>query len=211
MHSIDVIKTLRDFGDNKVAVMIDKNGKLQIIDAHFQNGINTFEFESFDENMENTNLLRISLDDINSKRLVLNLILTRNCQFGKNLSTNANNFAEFFLNEKSFNCIYGIFGPGRYENESVGNLTQAELDAKVRKFYARNDFEVLSQHNFLENPEKYPFLTKEDFEDGDFLLKLVTKEINKEKKDFGFKQINGVFVKNDVPEHIMEEIDCMQM
>ncbi|NCB48565.1 MAG: hypothetical protein EOM55_02955 [Clostridia bacterium] len=211
MKSTDAIKTIMDLGDKKVAVMVDKDGKLQIIDAIFQNVLNTFEFESYNENLENTNSLSFSLDDNNKKRLLLKLILTRNCQFGKNLSTNANTFAEFIMKNEPYKFIYGIFSPGKYDNESVGNLTPAKLDFKARKFYARNGFEIISLCNYLENPEKYPFISKKDFEDGDFLFKLVAKEIQNEKKDYGFKKINGIFVKDNVPENIKEEIDCMQM
>lgn len=211
MEPIDLIKRYRDYKDNNVAVMVDRSGNLQLINVFLQNVVNCFTFSSYDTNCQETNHLQISIDEKFDNRLYLALISTYYGQFGKGLGTNANTFAEFLFKDKPFKYIYGIFCPGYHENMGVRTHTQKEFDYIARKFYQKNGYEVISKYKFLENPEKYPFLSESDFDDVNFQLKIVGKDINKEKRDFGFKKINGVFVKDNVPVRVVEQIDCMGM
>jgi len=210
MLSCEVVKRVKGYVDNKVGVMIDKFGKLQVIDVVRKDN-DSFSFESYDENMYKNNSLQIIIDDKLPNRLFLTKISTSNGQYHKGLGTNVNTFAEFFMKDMPYNFIYGIFSPGSYEVRRDSNINQKDYDLWARKFYAKNGYEIINEYDFLQHPEKYPNLRKEDFECRDLVLKIVAKEINKEKKEFGFKTINGVFVKDNVPEQIMEEIDSLQM
>lgn len=211
MQSGELIKRLTDIYGNSIAVMIDKKNKIQVVCASSERKMRSLSFESFDENMNGTSHLSFFDDEHLKNRLYLAMVTTNHSCFGKGLATNANCFAEFLLKNTNYNYIYGIFSPGQYENRNIKTFSQKDLDLIARKFYSKIGYYIISENDYLKNPEMYPYLSIEDFLDGDYLFKIVAKNFEKEKVDCGFKTISGIHVKNNVPEKVMEEIDCMQM
>ncbi len=206
--SIELVKRIRDSGDT-VGVMLDKQGKLQVIEMVFKRCTDSYKFRSTDELGRDTNFLELFADDKRENRIFLAEILTIDNQFGKGLGSNANTFAEFLLKDKRYEYVYGIYFPGYKSNFSN---RQKDYENIVGNFYAKNGYQIVTIAQYLEHPEKFPFLCAQDFEDNDFLLRLVAKDLHTSKqKDFGFLEINGVYVKDNVPEKVMDEIFDMSM
>jgi hypothetical protein len=203
---------IKNFGNSYVGVMTDKQGKLQVIDVTYQNGINAFCFDSYNENIERTSYMQLSNNEFPPNRLYLSQIFTMQGQNGKGLASNANEFAEFIMNNKIYDSIYGIFCPEYFGENCLKCSSNEEFEKLARIFYKKNGYEVLTLNDFLKFREKYPFLSEDDFKNcGEKGLPLVAKMINKQKTNNSFENINGVLVRNDVPEQIKEEIDSLQM
>ncbi len=213
METSELIKRATVSKNTKVGVMLDKSGDIQVI-AGTKSFNNSFCCNSYDKDFNLTNYITFSQDFRNCERVHLDLIETADGFFGKGIGSNAFVFSEFLIKDKPFSYINGIFTPRQIEEKNSLNLEQEDFLKMAKRFYQKNSFELITLEDFLKNPEKYPMFCEKNFKGSkNTVLILLLKKLSKDKemKDFDFKNINGVFVKDNVPEQILEEIDCMQM
>jgi hypothetical protein len=211
MKTKDLIKKVYCFNNSTVGVMVDRFGDIQVISCTENKENGSIFYKSFSKDFTVTNYMSLTPDRKNEKRIFLDIISTSDGVFGRNIGSNVNEFAQFILKNKPFDYIYGIFAPGQVDSTNYIHLSQKDFDSIARKFYNKNGYEIISIGDYLRTPEKYPFLTEKDFEDHDFLIKIVAKNIDKQEAKSNFETINGVLVKNNVPEQVKEDIDSLQM
>ena len=179
----------------KQAFFMDYNNQEQYAEIRISEGV-YIGIRTFDLNNNPTGYMSIFFHP--NKRLYLDTIYCYD-QFRKSgIATLISELADYILKDYNEYVIRGVYEPGQLSTDRENNIKRSkeELDIAARKFYAKNEYEVVEYENYHDNKDKYPFLTDKDFYLGEGgATTIVTKQII--KKDYSFYEENGTIYHNN--------------
>lgn len=162
---------------SKIALFLNKNNEIGIIVEREFNGC-FINLEAYNLNGENTAYLDITAKFDNEKRLFLGAIYCYEKYRNLGIASYLNTLLNYLLKDYIGYIITGFYMPRQMSTDMNNKISDEQLDIQARRFYQRNGYVIISQEEFLRNPELYNMLSKEI----DFPLDETTSNIKIFKK-----------------------------
>ena len=170
--------------------VIDYNGIEQIAEIKFNIGV-FLAINTYDKNNNHTGYMRMYFHPNN--RLYLDVIYCYNEFRGSGIASFISELTDYILRDYQGYVIRGCYEPSQLstDRENKIDYNNQELDVYVRKFYNKAGYEIIKYEEYLNNQEKYPYLTINDFFLDEGGYNVVVAKIIK-LKDYSFYEEDGM-------------------
>lgn len=144
------------------AKFIDNHGNEQNAIIRFNNGI-FLDIDTFNQNNSHTGYIRMYFHPNN--RLFLSVIYCHDEFRGAGIASIISDLADYILKDNIGYVIRGAYEPKQLSTDRNNKIerTKNELDIRARNFYSKNGYEIIKYEDYLNNQDRYSYLTIEDF------------------------------------------------
>lgn len=179
---------------SKSAFLKDNNGNL--LQAVVINTSKMISIRIFNTNYELLGYMNMFFQDNN--RIFLSEIYCYDEYRSLGIATKISKLADYVLKDYQGYILRGIYHPTQMSSDFQNKYrSKEELDLRARNFYEKNGFKILNYYEYINNRNKYDFLSvNDDFCYNGSLINDIVYKVIKEK-DYNYYEDNDVIFFNE--------------